>query len=224
MSAHDNAIGYTARLTATALPTPKSPLALMAPTRYKCRFCTFETRHNKGLSSHYSQTRCGTKLAESSKRSPANSTDSNADADNTPDLPYFSHHTDPDIPAPPSPKRVHIEDVEDEGDVPNGPERWVEDFPDPAGEPIPSRGSQETTFERLRREKAEKGEEMWAPFESRDEWDLVRWHSLLRANLIVNVLPRSKSRFSHHLKISASSSSVSTPFRLVLSGSVRFSC
>ncbi len=36
-------------------------------------------------------------------------------------------------------------------------------------------GSQETTFERLRWEKVEKGEEMWALFESRDEWDLVRW-------------------------------------------------
>ncbi|KAK0481058.1 hypothetical protein EDD18DRAFT_1113172 [Armillaria luteobubalina] len=164
----------------------------MAPTQYKCRFCTFKTRHNKGLSSHYSQTQCGTKLVESSKcshikkqvrenveeawgSSPANSTDSNANTDDAPDMQYFSHHANPDIPAPLPPKRAHIKDVEDEGDISNGPERWVEDFPSPTGEPLHSRGSQETTFQHLRHEKMEKGEEMWAPFESRDEWDLVQW-------------------------------------------------
>ncbi|KAK0485526.1 hypothetical protein EDD18DRAFT_1083189 [Armillaria luteobubalina] len=88
---------------------------------------------------------------------------------------YFSHHADPDIPAPPPPKRVHIKDVEDEGDISKGPEQWVEDFPGPAGEPLHSRGSQETTFQCLRHEKMEKGEEMWVPFESWDEWDLVQW-------------------------------------------------
>ncbi|KAK0476283.1 hypothetical protein EDD18DRAFT_1385437 [Armillaria luteobubalina] len=135
----------------------------MAPTRYKCHFCTFETRHNKGLSLHYSQTH--------SKRSPIKKQvrenveeawDSNANTDDAPDMQYFSHHANPDIPAPPPPKRVHIED----------------DFPGPAGEPLHSRGSQETTFQHLRHEKMEKGEEMWVPFESRDEWDLVRQSEL----------------------------------------------
>ncbi|SJL15901.1 uncharacterized protein ARMOST_19409 [Armillaria ostoyae] len=111
----------------------------MAPTLFKCRFCTFKTRHNKGLSSHYLQIWCGTKLAEHSKyspikkrvreairelqeSSPADSTDSNDDANDDLNMLYFSHHTKPDIPAPPSLKRVHIKDVEDEGNNSYGPE------------------------------------------------------------------------------------------------------
>ncbi|PBK94482.1 hypothetical protein ARMGADRAFT_1062603 [Armillaria gallica] len=74
--------------------------------------------------------------------------------------------------------RVTVEDVEDEGDT--QPSSWSRDslvfvdYPD-AGAEIEGAGEGETTFERIRREKQKRGEEVWAPFKSRKEWELARW-------------------------------------------------
>ncbi|KAI0668005.1 hypothetical protein C8Q78DRAFT_952332, partial [Trametes maxima] len=67
---------------------------------------------------------------------------------------------------------VEIEEVVDveAGSLPRCP--WIEDFPGPAAATF---GTAETTFERIQREKDERNEAPWAPFESYDEWELARW-------------------------------------------------
>lgn len=76
---------------------------------------------------------------------------------------------------PPPSKRTRVEDVEDEDDTLGPREYYIEDFPWPAGDPILERGVSPMFFELLRREKVMKGEDMWRPFSSREEWELARW-------------------------------------------------
>ncbi|KAK0223918.1 hypothetical protein IW262DRAFT_1547637 [Armillaria fumosa] len=82
--------------------------------------------------------------------------------------------------APPS-KRTRVEDVEDEEDMSSPPEHYIQDFPWGAGDPIIERGVLLLFFEQLRCERFDKNEEMWAPFSSRDEWELAWW--LLRSGI-----------------------------------------
>lgn len=81
---------------------------------------------------------------------------------------------------PPS-KKTRIEDIEDEDNVAGPPEHYIEDFPWPAGDPIAEHGKLPPFFELFRCQKVENNEAMWAPFSSRDEWELARW--LMRSSI-----------------------------------------
>ncbi|KAK0216895.1 hypothetical protein IW262DRAFT_1507425 [Armillaria fumosa] len=82
--------------------------------------------------------------------------------------------------APPF-KRTRVEDVEDEEDMSSPPEHYIQDFLWEAGDLIIEQGVLPPFFEQLRHERFDKNEEMWAPFSSRDEWELVQW--LLRSGI-----------------------------------------
>ena len=71
-------------------------------------------------------------------------------------------------------KHVRVEDVDDEEAVGTPPRdgRWAETFPTPAGT-IKGRGL--PSFERHRRTQEAEGDLPWAPFESKDDWELARW-------------------------------------------------
>ncbi|KAK1224152.1 hypothetical protein PQX77_012956 [Marasmius sp. AFHP31] len=91
----------------------------------------------------------------------------------------------PDVPSQewdpsPSPKRrrVEVEEVEDdEGDNTQElcPEKFVSVDFEGAGAAVQGSGHLETDFERQRRERTARREEMWSPFASREEWELARW-------------------------------------------------
>lgn len=111
-----------------------------------------------------------------------------SDSGPVPDLPELHAFPHADIDpsaAPPPPKKTRVEDVEDDDDVDKPREYYIEDFPWPAGDPIIDRGVLPPFFELFRHEKVEKKEEMWAPFSSREEWELARW--LMRSFLNVSV-------------------------------------
>ncbi|KAK0460240.1 uncharacterized protein EV420DRAFT_1478757 [Desarmillaria tabescens] len=78
-------------------------------------------------------------------------------------------------PVAPPPKKTHVKDVEDEDDIVGPQEHFIQDFPWLAGDPIVERGKLPPFFELFRHQKVENGEAMWAPFSSRDEWELARW-------------------------------------------------
>ncbi len=90
---------------------------------------------------------------------PEVSTASNLPASLAPHVPMASH-------------RVTVEEVPDEdaGHLPHEP--WVEDFPQPTGTTF---GRGETYFDCIHREKQLAGQDAWMPFESEDEWELVKW-------------------------------------------------
>lgn len=69
-------------------------------------------------------------------------------------------------------RRVEVEEVpdEEEGGLPRVP--WVADYPGDAGKTY---GTGKTAFERIRSRKEKAGEDMWAPFECREEWELAEW-------------------------------------------------
>ncbi|SJL14960.1 uncharacterized protein ARMOST_18437 [Armillaria ostoyae] len=104
---------------------------------------------------------------------------------------------------PPPSKRTRVEDVEDEDDAPGPREYYIEDFPWPAGDPILERGVLPTFFELLRREKVVKGEDMWKPFSSREEWELARW--LVRSGI-------SQKEIDNFLKLGSIQNNVSPSF------------
>ncbi|KAK0226864.1 hypothetical protein EDD85DRAFT_958654 [Armillaria nabsnona] len=167
---------------------------------FKCPVCKdqFTSRSSRGLRSHLSATSCSrildernapvtgkrkkpeslTKKAEEHATSPSPSIPEEPIFPPDPPSPAFNF-TPSDQSAPPSKRcRVTIEDIEDEGDTP--PSSWSRDslvfvdYPD-AGAEIEGAGEGETTFERIRREKQKRGEEVWAPFKSHEEWELARW-------------------------------------------------
>ncbi|KAF8868026.1 hypothetical protein BD779DRAFT_1615592 [Infundibulicybe gibba] len=79
-----------------------------------------------------------------------------------------------------------IED-EDSYDAPWDSERYIEAFPRPAGIPInPHRAK--TKFELLQEARTEAGQDEWAPFASKDEWELAMW-------LMKNVRQKSADEF-----------------------------
>ncbi|KAK7025954.1 hypothetical protein VNI00_015869 [Paramarasmius palmivorus] len=73
-------------------------------------------------------------------------------------------------------RRVTVEEVEDEGDPPRlSRASFVSlDFTG-AGSPVEGHAPNETSFERLQRERKEQGQDMWTPFKDREEWELARW-------------------------------------------------
>jgi hypothetical protein len=73
----------------------------------------------------------------------------------------------------PQSQRAHVEDVSDEDDEPSPIfSRYIKPYPRPVGQPLrPGK----TKFEILK-EKQEAGKQQpWAPFESREEWELATW-------------------------------------------------
>ncbi len=69
-------------------------------------------------------------------------------------------------------RRVTVEEVpdEEEGGLPRVP--WIQDYPGAAGKTF---NMGETSFECIRRRKAKAGEDLWAPFECQEEWELAEW-------------------------------------------------
>ncbi|OBZ67180.1 hypothetical protein A0H81_13050 [Grifola frondosa] len=69
-------------------------------------------------------------------------------------------------------RQTRVEEVEDEepGGLPKRP--WIEDFPLLAAEVF---GQASTQFEDIHAEKHTAGEDQWAPFADREEWELAEW-------------------------------------------------
>lgn len=67
-------------------------------------------------------------------------------------------------------RRARVEDVDDEES--NEPNRWIKDYPGPAGA---TSGQSQSYFEKVRDEQKTRGEDPWAPFEDKDEWELAQW-------------------------------------------------
>lgn len=79
------------------------------------------------------------------------------------DLPYVFENTD---------DQANVEDP-DENDQPNKkPKRYVEPYPDPAGQAL---RREKTRFEIMQDTQRCHGVSPWTPFASRDEWELVEW-------------------------------------------------
>ena len=65
--------------------------------------------------------------------------------------------------------RVEVEEVEDE----DAPRRcYVESYPDGAAEIL---GRSKTKFDAYREGQDERGEQRWAPFRDKEEWELAQW-------------------------------------------------
>ncbi|KAF8893149.1 hypothetical protein BD779DRAFT_1468164 [Infundibulicybe gibba] len=107
--------------------------------------------------------------------------DINIDASNLPSDPGDVDIAPLDVPQLPQPthqqpRGVSIEEIEDEDDydAPWSSKRYIEAFPRPAGIPInPHRAK--TKFELLQEARTEAGQDEWAPFASKDEWELATW-------------------------------------------------
>jgi len=74
-------------------------------------------------------------------------------------------------------KRARVEDVDDDDNVPAASTqpksgRWAENFPRPAGTP---KGRGLSSFEKFRNAQEANSDSPWAPFESKDDWELARW-------------------------------------------------
>lgn len=50
--------------------------------------------------------------------------------------------------------------------------RWVEPYPKPAGA---TKGMGQTDFAKVLEQQRDSGQDPWAPFDSRDEWELAQW-------------------------------------------------
>lgn len=96
--------------------------------------------------------------------------------------PSHSMPEDNPIPSPRPSQRTYVEDVEDEDEglsnrsAPAGKNtkedvRWYESFPG-AGAP---KGHQASSFEKYSKQQKDNNEPPWAPFESKDEWELAKW-------------------------------------------------
>ena len=165
------------------------------PDIFKCQFCAARLPTSQGLRSHMTQSRsCHEKLEATYRQdhphieTPDDMTGEMPPADSPDELedegagdpqydPPFRHPSPPNAEADamsgseqPLPKRVRIEEVEDEGAP--GRHQWIEDFPSAAGANL---GSCQTKFEQLREKQGENGDAPWAPFESEEEWELARW-------------------------------------------------
>ncbi|KAJ8075193.1 hypothetical protein PM082_019521 [Marasmius tenuissimus] len=116
-----------------------------------------------GHSQQTSSTRsCGTHLTVPLPESP-------------PSTELFSKES-PTIPPSPKRRRVEIEEVEDEEATSTlRQEAFVSVDFGGAGAVVEGGEKMETDFQKLKREKEERGEEMWLPFKSREEWELSRW-------------------------------------------------
>ncbi|KAK0461537.1 hypothetical protein IW261DRAFT_1554347 [Armillaria novae-zelandiae] len=161
----------------------------MPKTIFCCQVCQYQTWSSPDMENHYSQTKCYTRLDEilaRAEKCPKHKY--NPALSNEPSSPESTYelapiptelHIFPNMDAGSSSallphKRTWIEDVEDEDNIPQC-EYYIEDFPWPAGDLIIERGVMPLFFELLHCEKAEKDEVMWAPFHSREEWELVWW-------------------------------------------------
>lgn len=76
----------------------------------------------------------------------------------------------PEIPEPTS-KRARVEEIEDE-EAPGRKTRFVETFPGNVAEIL---GQDKTVFEKWKDIQAIEGDNIWGPFESEEEWELVQW-------------------------------------------------
>jgi hypothetical protein len=109
---------------------------------------------------------------------PSNAQDDgdNSNVDNVDfDPSSFLEGTPEPSPSPsPEPESRHarVEDADDEDDDLTGSTRYVNPYPYLAGT---AKGQADPKFEHIRKEQMEQGEDIWAPFEDQDEWELARW-------------------------------------------------
>ena len=158
----------------------------MSAKPHQCQICEKAFKKVAHLRNHWAHSKCGSVLkernAQKSKRihkphniqrspSPSLSIHSNTYAD------YFPEPPDSPADSPPPAKKFPpiIEDAEDDETAPQlSRDTFVSvDF---VGTGAILEGKEEKNrFERFRDMKQKKGEEMWAPFKSREEWQLARW-------------------------------------------------
>ncbi|KAJ3557367.1 hypothetical protein NM688_g1510 [Phlebia brevispora] len=156
------------------------------PSEYICSFCGARRPTLQGLRSHRSQRReCREafnahvrhrSLSVEQTEPPASDKFNSALADDIPhDTISPSLFDEPETVREPPSKRARVEEVEDEeldaGGLPKNP--FVRMHTD-AGVPL---GEGKTLFERVHEERVKEGlgDQPWAPFEDRQEWDLVRF-------------------------------------------------
>lgn len=176
------------------------------PPTFRCQYCARPVPTRAGIKRHISNTKgCRDKWAQdlgaisvtsdegdrtptipepvvdSSAHSPAPSEDDDpmglADG--------FVAPAPPESPPPPEPiqrsRRATVEEVLDEDD-PQNFQRFVDIFPGSDAEAGESEAGKplrpgETLFERMQKEQEMAGDSKFAPFMSRDEWDLAKWLS-----------------------------------------------
>ncbi|KAG7098335.1 hypothetical protein E1B28_000296 [Marasmius oreades] len=161
----------------------------------KCKFeCTvcwkYRGSTTQALRLHQSHTGCGEELrirteANPQRRKPVcgfgnifqSASPKHNQTQDSPPPDFSGTHDFPthDFPTPKR-RRVEMEEVEDEGDPAIcDPRRFISvDFTG-AGAVLEGDFDTRTFFDKLKDEKIEKGETMWLPFQSRDEWELARW-------------------------------------------------
>ncbi|CAK5274931.1 unnamed protein product [Mycena citricolor] len=140
---------------------------------FQCQFCRRKFGSNRGLKSHTSQSvACHAQLLKTR----AEITLQREDSLLRDESPPMSQFTDIQPPAdnPPAPllRVPRVEEIEDEGDLP-GP--YYDYFPLPAGCVIEQWSPAETVFENLRRKQQTKKLPPWAPFDSKEDWELAKW-------------------------------------------------
>lgn len=160
------------------------------PRIFRCTFCGKTPPTIQGLRSHLSQRKpCRDAMrrrlaAKDQSRSATPEQQSEMDDQHTEldsDAMIIDHELDVEEENPgqaaangepncqPENRRPTVEDVDDEDD---NTDRWIEDYPRPAG--IPIRPAQ-TYFEELREDQKEHGKNPWAPFTDQEEWELAQW-------------------------------------------------
>ncbi|KAF9548524.1 hypothetical protein CPC08DRAFT_648414 [Agrocybe pediades] len=94
---------------------------------------------------------------------------------------FDEHAFEPACADPQPSKRARVEDVydDDDDDSPNNrrpttTSRFVEPYPRSAGTPLSQACPK---FEKLKAEQEKQGENEWAPFRDKEEWELARWLS-----------------------------------------------
>ncbi|KAJ3823454.1 hypothetical protein F5880DRAFT_1482181 [Lentinula raphanica] len=161
----------------------------MSSKRYKCTICNIYTANKAAyLRNHWSHSKCGDEIKGKQVNTPLHNQHQNLLRASSPALSVSSFNfaelpCEPpacDFPPSESPapalkkakSSVTVEDVLDEDDVFRL--NFVsQDFVGAGA--VLERQNEENMFHRHRKEKESKGEEMWAPFASQKEWQLVRW-------------------------------------------------
>lgn len=142
------------------------------PNYVRCRYCGKHLPTSKGLRLHITLKKS---CRENRKRVLAKKNGSTAgekqraeSVESVDDVEMEDVHNPPVEPANDHPTIPSTAKVDHGGKVP----RWIETYPGSAGA---TKGIGQSDFEKLREQQKESGENLCAPFESQDKWELAQW-------------------------------------------------